>query len=249
MLSLATGSGCVFPSDSPTGMELSWLFHEVEPSDGDDALRELTCEGVAIERIAVGLVDVDDPARNGVFRFDCEDGFQTANDLARSASEAFIELHPRDYDVTLTDDAPVDTQTLASRTVEVLGRSVTLEQWELTRTPVEYRIELVHTDGCAELSLALYYADPATALAEPTKDDDGEVEEVIYRDKLVSDRGLGLAGVPATCEGQAGEHLFAGLDRGSYRLVVDIDGASCERLVELDGAPSTVIDVSGMPCG
>lgn len=244
-----SASACVFPSDSPTGLELSWLFHETEPSDGDDALRVLTCKGVQIEHIAVALVDVDHPERKGTFHFECDDGFQTANDLARRASEAFIELHPRDYDVTLTEDVPVDPQTLASRTVDVLGRSVTLEQWELARTPVDQQIELVHTDMCSELALGLFYDDPEAALAEPPKGDDGEVDEnVLYREKLVSDRGLGLAGTPGPCAGLEGTHVYTGVDPGTYRLDVTIDGTTCSRRVEL-GAGATVIDVTTMPCG
>ncbi len=248
LLVLALAS-CVFPSDTPTGLELSWLFHEVEPSDGDDALRVLTCEGVAIERIAVALVDVDEPERNGVFRFDCADGFQTANDLARKASEAFIELHPRDYDVALSEDAPEAGEPLASRTVDVLGRSVTLEQWELARKPVDHELVLVHTDACGELALGLFYDDPETALADPPLDDDDEPAEVLYREHLASDRGLGLGGAAAPCAGLEGTHRFTGVDRGTYRLDVRIDGATCSRLVELDGAAATVIDVTAMPCG
>ncbi|HWB77969.1 MAG TPA: hypothetical protein VG755_23555 [Nannocystaceae bacterium] len=243
-----SASACVFPSDTPTGLELSWLFHETNTSDGDDALRVLTCKGVAIEGIAVALVDVDHPERNGTFRFACEDGFQTANDLARRASEAFIELHPRDYDVTLTEDVADDPQTLASRTVDVLARSVTLEQWELARTPVEQRIELVHTDMCSELALGLFYDDPEAALAEPPEDDDGDVPDVLYREQLVSDRGLGLAGTPGPCAGLEGTHAYAAVDPGTYRLDVTIDGATCSRRVEV-GAGATVIDVTAMPCG
>jgi hypothetical protein len=243
-----SASACVFPSDSPTGLELSWLFHETEPSDGEDARRVLTCEGVAITGIAVALVDVDHPERNGTFHFECDDGFQTPNDLARRASEAFIELHPRDYDVTLTEDVADAPQTLASRTVEVLGRSVTLEQWELARAPVDQSIELVHTDMCSELALALFYDDPEAALAEPPEDDDGDVVDVLYREKLASDRGLGLAGTPGPCAGLEGTHVYAGVDPGTYRLDVTIDGATCSRRIEV-GAGATVIDVTAMPCG
>ncbi|MBC8069679.1 MAG: hypothetical protein IAG13_15185 [Deltaproteobacteria bacterium] len=248
LMLVSTIGGCVFPSDTPTGIELSWLFLEQEPSDGDDALRVLSCEGVAVESIAVALVDVDDTARQGVFRFDCEAGFQTANDLAREASEAFIELHPRDYDVTVSDDVQ-GGQTLANRTVEVLERSVTLELWELTRTPVDYELELVNTEACGELALALYYADPERALAEPETNDDGDVVDVLYRNALASDRELGLGGASTACEGLEGTHRFAGLDRGAYRLDVTVDGATCSRLVDLGAGASTVIDVSGMPCG
>jgi hypothetical protein len=81
VLAVASSTGCVFPTDEPTGVELSWKFVEVNQADGEEATRVLTCAGALAEDIAARVVDVDDPrGRQGTFRFDCEDGFQTEND-------------------------------------------------------------------------------------------------------------------------------------------------------------------------
>jgi hypothetical protein len=243
---------CVFPSDTPTGIEFSWQFVEGEPSDGEDALRVLTCNGTAIETVAASLDDLEDPTRSGTFRFACDEGFQTATDLARSASEAFLELHPHEYDVVLQAEFPgADAETLAMRTVDVSSRSVTLELWEFTLAPREWTLALTNASACEQLSLGLYYADPGAALADETAlDEDGEPVDVLYRTKLASDRGLGLAGEGGPCAGLDGEHRFAGLDRGTYRLEVDVDGTACAIEVDLTAASTTTtVDLAALPCG
>lgn len=236
----------MFPSDVATGIEFSWQFVEADASNGDDARRVLSCAGAEVETIAAEILDLGDPGRRGVFRFDCDDGFQTASELARTASEAFVELYPREYETTLrVDDVG---ESLGSRTVKVLGRAATLELWEFTRAPVQWSLTL-QGEACAEVTLALYYADPAAALAEPPMDEDGDATDVLYRSALVSDRGLGVGGVPAACAGVAGAHVFAGIDRGSYRLEVTVDGASCALQLDLDEGVATTLDLDALPCG
>ncbi len=243
---------CVFPADTPTGIEFSWQFIEGEPSDGEDALRVLTCSGAAVETVAASIDDLEDPTRSGTFRFACDEGFQTATDLARSASEAFLELHPHEYDVILQAEHPgMDAETLGKRTVDVSARSVTLELWEFTLPSRAWTLQLANAAMCDELSLGLYYADPEAALAEEAEiGEDGEPVDVLYRAKLASDRGLGVAAKGGSCAGVDGEHLFAGLDRGTYRLEVDVDGTACAIEVDLTAASTTTtVDLAALPCG
>ncbi len=243
---------CVFPADTPTGIEFSWQFVEGEPSDGEDALRVLTCSGTAIETVAASIDDLEDSTRSGTFRFACDEGFQTATELARSASEAFLELHPHEYDVVLrAEHVGADAETLATRTVDVSSRSVTLELWEFTLAPREWTLQLTNASTCEQLSLGLYYADPETALAEETTlDEDGEPVDVLYRTKLASDRGLGVAAEGGPCADLDGEHRFIGLDRGTYRLEVDVDGTACAIEVDLTAASTTTtVDLAALPCG
>ncbi len=248
-------AGCVYPSDAPTGIEFSWRFLETEASDGDDARRILTCDGSGVETIAAMVEDIDAPAREGTFRFPCDDGFQTADDLARSASEAFLELDAGDYDVRLLSEHPgADAEVLADRSVDVLGRAVTLELWQLSLAPVDWTLTLSSAAGCTDFALGLYYADPQGSLGEVNLDEDGDPMPVLYRQKLASDRGLGVADATTACADQDGGHLFAGVDRGTYRLEVTVDGLACAIEVEIGTAgpgavSTTTVDLAALPCG
>lgn len=241
--------GCVFPSDSPTGIEFSWALFEVEPSDGDDGRRVLTCAAQGVDTVIAAIRDVDDHERAGRFRFGCDEGYQTARDLARSSSDAFVELHPGDYDVALYSDRPEQPlELLALRTVEVLERAVTLELWEFTLAPVDWTLALRSRDGCTEAAFRLEFADPQGALGELEVDEDGAPEPVLYRAALVSDRGLGVAGQTHACPEIHGTHRFVGVDRGRYRLVVDVDGAECAIEVGLGESATTALDLAALPC-
>lgn len=248
LLATAIASACVYPSDNPTGIEFSWLFKEREASDGEEGRRVRTCEGVRAETMGAEISDTTAPDRHGVFRFACDDGFQTANDLARTASEAFVELHPRDYEVTLAIDDEGDHEVLAQRTVDVLARAVTLELWELGRAPITWTIDLQHADACGDVGVALYYDDPVRDLAEPALDDDGAAIPQLYRTTLRSDRGLDLVGELGSCEARAGLHRFEGVDAGRYRLERTVDGASCSVVLDLTASVTTVVDLAG-GCG
>lgn len=253
---LAGATACVFPSDSPTGIEFSWSFREREASDGDEAKRVLTCDAPGVETIAATIEDLDEPTRRGTFRFPCDDGFQTSDQLARRASEAFLELDPGEYDVVLvSEQAEAHDETLAARTVDVLARAITLELWEMSLEPVTWTVELTNATGCTEMSLGLYYADPQGALGDSPIDDEGEPIAVLYREMLVSDRGLPVGDTLAACVGLDGEHVFVGVDRGTYRLEVEVDGTRCAVEVELAAPapggrePTTAIDLAALPCG
>ncbi len=243
-------SGCVYPADNPTGIEFSWLFHEVNATDGDDARRILTCAGAEVETVAVAATDTSDETRSGVFRFPCEDGFQTPTDVARAASDAFLELHSRSYDLELrVEAAGAAGDLLADRTVKVLSRAITVEFWELDRTGVDWSLVISGADACNEVALSLFYADPETALAEPDKDEEGKVLPSLYREKLKSDRGLGLAGDAVACDQAAATHLFTGIDRGAYRLEIDRGESDCSLNVDIAPGTTTNLDLSNLPCG
>lgn len=253
LVSLALLGGCVYPATEPTGMELSWRFVEQELSDGEDAVRVRTCAGAIADQLAVSVEDSDDPQRQGVFRFDCVLGFQTATDFQTQASDAFIRLDPGRYAVTMraVDDAAnaVVDEEVDFRDVEVESRGVTVVTWELQRAPVSWSLELQGTESCDSMTLALYYATPEVDLAEYVADDEQSLP--LYRTELVSDRGLGVAGEAIACDTMlSGMHRFEGLDRGEYLLEVGADGQVCAVRVDLRSPDDVagVIDLASLPC-
>lgn len=260
LLGLATTAGCVYPTSEPTGVELSWRFveqatDEADETDdeADDGPRVRSCTGALTEQLAFAIADVDEPRRHGVFRFDCLTGFQTAVELQRAASDAFVRLEPGAYTITAfaVDDAQNASiaERVAEREVDVAEREVTVEIWELVRTPVRWDLELRGVAACEALTLSLVYASPEADLPElaPTDDD----ATMLYRPGLQSDRGLGVGGEAVACEaGLAGVHRFEAIDRGDYLLELDVDGRACAVRVDLrdaDGATS-VIDLASLPC-
>lgn len=252
VLGLAAGA-CVYPATEPTGMELSWRFVEHNQADGEEAVMVRSCGGAITEQIAVEVMDQDTPRRDGTFRYDCTQGYQTANDLQTEASDAFIRLDPGRYTVTIhaVDDAmnAPDDEQVATREVEVEERIITVASWELVRTPVDWTLEVMNGDACDSMTLALYYASPEAALAEYTPDDEQSLP--LYRKALASDRGLAVGGEAVDCAAEwSGPHVFAGVDRGDYLLELVADGTTCALRVDLlsrDGMTS-VIDLANLPC-
>lgn len=251
LLGALASCACVFPTDEPTGMEFSWQFLEVNDADEMENPRVLTCVGAHAETIAAFIEDADSVERRGSFRFPCDAGFQTSNDAAVEASDAFVQLHPGDYETTLLIETPgAADEILAVRTIEVLSRAATLELWELSREPVTWTLAITGTETCSETSLALYYDSPEEALAEPPLDDEGEpVEDVLYREMLATDRGLGLAGAASSCADAAGDHVVENLDRGDYRLTVTVDGVTCPVSFPIEAGTITSLDLGALPCG
>jgi hypothetical protein len=222
----------------------------VNDVDGEEAVRTLTCPGAEVEAIAAHVSDVDSPERRGTFRFPCQDGFQSDADAALEASDAFVQLHPGDYDVTLAIETPGGAdELLAARTIDVLSRAATLELWELQRDAVTWTLVVGGADACQEVGMALYYDAPGDALAEPPLDDEGEPTAVLYREELASDRGLGLAGGSLACADAAGEHVFADMDRGDFRLEITVDGVTCPLAFSIGPDTATSLDLGALPCG
>jgi hypothetical protein len=246
---VVAAAACVYPTDAPTGIEFSWRFLEVEPSDGDEARRVITCAATGVETIAADIVDLADELRTGRFRYACDDGFQTAQEVARTASDAFLELRPSDYEVVLETDGPgVVEVELGRRTIEVLGRESTQSLWDLQLPAVEWNLAIAGAATCSEVSLGLFYADPEAALTEVPLDDEGTPLPVLYRAALASDRGLTVGAMPQACAELDGIHRFTGLDRGTYRLEIIVDGNACAFEVVIDGAASTMLDLAALPC-
>lgn len=256
LLGLGLVGGCVYPATEPTGMELSWRFVENNEVDGEEAVMVRSCAGAGAEQIAVEVedMDMDSPARQGIFRFDCIEGYQTVNALQTEASNAFVRLDPGAYTVSMhaVDDAhdASESELVETRDVTVEERIITIATWELRRAPVDWSIELRGADTCDSMTLALYYATPQNDLADYAPDEEQSL--LLYRRTLVSDRGLMLGGEATACGPElSGVHVVEGLDRGEYRLEIVVDGASCgTQSVSL--GPGTdaagVIDLANLPC-
>lgn len=250
LLALMLAIGCVYPADDPTGLEMSWRFVEANLVDGEEGQRVRTCEGVGVQTLLIQVEDQDDPTRRGSFRFDCEAGYQTQTEFQTEASDVFIPLRPGDYAVSVTAvDTEGGNELLSMREVDVLARGLTVEVFELVREPVTWTLSLSGLNACNGLSLALYYADPAVALADPPENDEGEVEPTLYREGLQTDRALSLAGAGTACSPDlAGEHAVEMVDPGRYRLEALVDGRVCALSVTLGESSSMSIDLSNLPC-
>lgn len=256
LVTMLAAGGCVYPTTEPTGVELSWRFveHDVEGEAEGEEPRVRSCEGASAEQIAFEIADLDDPRRHGIMRFDCTTGFQTGIELQTSASDAFVRLHPGAYafEVLVIDDAAnaQDFEVVTEREVEVSEREVTVELWELRRAPVTWTLELRGGEACERLALSLVYAAPEVDLPDevPLEEED---PPLLYRSGLRSDRELPVGGQELACgAGLDGVHRFEGVDRGDYRLELDVDGRRCEVPVDLrgrDGATS-VIDLASPAC-
>lgn len=250
VLALAAVGGCVYPATEPTGVELSWRF--VELGEGtDDEARVRSCAGAIVEQLAFEIVDVDEPRRHGVMRFECATGYQTSIELQTAASDAFVRLDPGVYTVTALaiDDASNAQrfETLEVREVDVDERGVTVETWQLHRAPVTWTLELAGASTCDSLTLALRYAEPETDLPEHDPMD----EAPLYRAALASDRELPVGGQATACNAALdGVHRFEGVDRGEYLLELDVDGRACAVRVDLrgQGGAGSVIDLASLPC-
>jgi hypothetical protein len=203
---------------------------------------------VRVERIAASISDRDDSTRQGIFRFPCDRGYQTQADLQTQSSDAFVELRGGNYEVVLRDDATLED--LARSTVDVSSNSVTIEVWELTPATSTWTLALTGATGCQQLTVRLLYDDPGAMLAEPPTGEGEEPIETVYRESLASDRNLSAGGTPTPCTADLdGAHAFADVDRGSYRVEMDVDGVVCALPVEIDeGGAQTTVDLANLPC-
>ncbi len=248
-------AGCVLPADEPTGMELSWRFVEVNTVDGEDAQRLRSCDGGLMTEVVFSITDATDAERSESFRYPCTYGFQTPSEFQTESSDAFVELKPRGYEVLIdlvgTDaDGTEIVRRARDIEVDVLERSVTLQDFDFGLEPVEVGLSLSGLDRCDEFALTLRYADPERALAEPPRSDDGTVAtELVYRDGLQTMQGVSLAGTASTCADATEQHTVAEVDPGAYVLDVSVDGVVCpiDLPVGLSGAEH-VIDLANLPC-
>ena len=267
LLAAGIASSCVFPADEPTGVELSWRFVEVNEIDGADTNRIRTCDGAEVDEVVFEITDSDDASRSEDFVFDCETGFQTAEQFQTQASDVFIPLRSGGYEVVVTarlDDG--QTEVLLEDTFDVLSRALTVQSLDLARATVDWPLTLVGAQSCQNLSLSLFYADPEQQLADGagagTGGDDGEdtdggdtdggdepTQNLLYRETLRTDRGVSLAGEPVECSAELdGVHLVPGVDPGKYRLLMQVDETSCARSVDIEPEAMAVIDLANLSC-
>jgi hypothetical protein len=248
--------GCVFPARDPTGVELSWRFTELNENDLDpesdtDLAPVRTCAGALVQEVSISIVDNDDATRNGTFDYNCEDGFQTPDEARTEASDAFLELDPGSYAVEVsTTDTMGRVEIPLTKDIDVLSRTLTIEAWDLSRPLTAWRVQLTGATACGELQFRLRYSDPKAQLGEPELNEEGDAVPTLYRQNLMSDRGLSLGGAPFPCSPDAdGLHLFTDLDPGEYTLEITRDGQVCALgvLVDLDG-PVLPIDLANLPC-
>ena len=248
-------AGCVLPADEPTGMELSWRFVEVNTVDGEDAQRLRSCDGGLMTEIVFSITDTSDAERSESFRYPCTYGFQTPSEFQTESSDAFVELKPRSYEVLIdlvgTDpDGTEVVRRARDLEVNVLERSVTLQDFDFGLETNEVALTLSGLNGCDEFALTMRYEDPEASLAEPPRSDDGTVvAELMYREGLQTADGVSLAGAASSCADTAEQQTIAEVDPGVYVVDVSVDGVVCpvDLVVGLSGAEH-VIDLANLPC-
>lgn len=260
VLTLSTSPACVLPAYDVSGVELSWRFVEAHPvpdaePEGESADQEdggapvRTCKGSGFDQLAFFIDDTSADDRRGSFIFDCEDGFQTADQVAAEQSAAFVELRGGTYQVDVLGQIGVGPGIpLGTREVAISGNAPTVYEFKLTRPPVVLPLELANVEQCESLTLALFYADPANHLADPDLNEMGNPLPMLYRETLVTDRGLSLSGVPTPCTAElAGPHAVPQFDPGSYRLEITRDAVFCSVLLTIGETPSpVVVDVANL---
>jgi hypothetical protein len=232
-------------------MELSWRFVETNLADGDEGRRVRTCDGAGIGELDFHIQDQDDEARQGRFSFACADGFQTAVEFQRETSGAFIELHPSAYGVQVVMRGQYE-QAFDPRDVQVSSSALALESFDLAMAPVTWSLTFANVDACSTVSLVLAYALPADDLADAAETEEGDEPpaNLLYRQALATNRGTSLAGGPSPCDVTLeGEHLVETLDPGRYRLVLDVDGSSCNVPIDVWSTNiNTTLDLANLPC-
>lgn len=239
------GFACVLPGGGATGVELTWTVREANDIDGPEARRLRACSGAELARVAVRVVDRDDPARDRVFTHPCAAGNPSPAVRAVEAPEIFLDLRAGSYDITASGRGADDQERARAVAVaEVETHAVAALDLELVR-PLQ-PLDLAVTGTCGQLVAALRYADPVADLFLADPDD----PPAAYRDALESDRGLRLGGQTQPCAGLAGSHRVAGVDPGRYRLDLEIDGRRCTIPVAVEDSPvALALDLENPACG
>jgi hypothetical protein len=232
-------------------------FVEANVADGEEGRRARTCDGARASQLEVDIADEDDEERQHVFLYECETGYQTAEEFQITASDAFITLNPGSYSVAVRAvDAQGSSVLTDEDTVAVEERVATVYRWDLEIASVDWTLDLSGTDTCTDLELRLLYASPETTLAAPqeaagtgTGTDTGAELEILYRKTLNSDQELSLGGEPAACANVAGRHVFTNVDTGDYVLDVMVDGQSCKTPVTIQRPKALLaLDLADLTC-
>lgn len=248
-------SACVLPADEPTGLEFSWRFIESNTVDGEENQRLRSCGGGGVDEVVFSITDSADASRSEVFRYDCETGYQTVSEFATESSAAFVELRPKKYEVLVdvvseTPAGAEDIRRVRTMEIDVLERTITLQDFDFGLEPVELELSLAQTDLCEEVGLSLRYANLEADLAEPPLNEDGTtVTSLPYREGLQTNHGLSLSGDPSPCPELPTVHTVLEVDPGRYLLDVAVDATVCTIDLEVGlGAEAHVIDLANLPC-
>lgn len=248
-------SACVLPADEPTGLEFSWRFVEVNTIDGEENQRLRSCDGGLIDEVVFSITDTTDASRSEVFGYDCRTGYQSIAEFSSESSDVFIELRPKKYEVLvdIVGATPGRTQGVRrARTMEidVLERTITLQDFDFGLEPVELQLTLEQTDICEQVGLSLRYANTESDLAEPPRNEDGTaITSFLYREGLMSDEGLSLSGDLAPCAELPAVHTVQEVDPGRYVVDIAVDDTVCTVDLEVGpGAEGHVIDLANLPC-
>jgi len=242
---------CVLPDPGATGIELLWAAPEGNQADAggaDPASRLRSCAGARLGRVEAELQDLDATARRRTFSFDCAAGNPPSATRVAETPEIFIDLRGGRYRLHLRwfaagDPGPAPLLGTSTQTVEVADDAILLVELELATPLLPWTLDLRGTAACEQLSLELRYADPAADLLDP------EPAVARYRSGLRSAQGLLLGGTTPCADLSDGLHRFADLDRGAYRLLLEVDGRSCARdfLVDHDSA-TLAVDLAKPGC-
>lgn len=242
---------CVLPDPGATGIELLWAVPEVNradaPSPGPARLR--SCSGARLGRVEAELRDLDADGRQRTFSFACAAGNPPSAARVADLPEIFIDLREGRYRLDLRwfaatrelDDAAL--LGTSQQTLQVAADTILLVELELGTPLLPWTLDLSGTAACEQLTLEILYADPAADLLDPDPAADR------YRNALRSEQGL-LVGRPIPCASLSdGPQTFADLDRGAYRLRLDVDGRRCELdfLVDHD-SPALPVDLAKPGC-
>jgi len=248
-------AGCVFPAGDPTGVEFSWRFVEANAVDGEESPRARSCDGIQVTEVAADITDDDAPSRQGIFRFDCDSGYQTQREFQTEASDAFVELQPGLYQMqvlALEEDTLFgDAELLEEREVDVADRQVTTELWELVRPPLDWELVLTGAEDCGELSLALFYDNPVEQLPEVELEEGQEDEGLLYRQNLASEDGaLRFDGTSTECAPALNTaHRVPDVDAGAYVLEVATGASACRVRIAIGPETASLpLDLANLPC-
>lgn len=247
-------AGCVYPAGEPTGVEFTWRFTEANTVDGDEAVRARTCAGANIDVVAMDISDDDARHRQGIFRFPCDEGFQTPIQFQTEASEAFVELQPGLYTVralAVDPDATFsDAELIEERPIDIAERQVQTQVWEIARELAPLTLTLSGATDCSDVGFALYYDDPEAQLTDYEADDDASL--LLYREALTSEDGaLSFDGTSVPCDDALNAtHVIPDLDRGTYLVEVTVDQTACALRVTVDAQGAALpLDLAQLPCG
>lgn len=241
-LTALLGLACVLPSGGATGLEVTWSLRERNAVDGSDARRLRTCAGAGVDHVGLRLTDADDPARSALFTYPCPRGNPSPELRAREAPEIFLDLRGGRYDLAASALSETDAVLVGhDERAEVDLHAITAIDLELAREAQILTLELA--GACERVALTLRYASPAADLHDPEG-------ASVYRDALVSDRGLRLGGQEQACPGLGGTHRVPDLDPGRYLLDLTADGRRCQIPLLVEDSPlDLAVDLEKPACG